>query len=92
MDRQGDILCGTECESVRTLHIRIDNLFYLRIGVFPASILHERTAVKEYPNQWISLISVKWKNDSNVDSAVVKYTNKSSGDLFRLQLIGELGL
>ena len=44
---------------------------------------------EKYPNQWIGLISVKWKNDSNVESAIVKYTDKTSGDLLRLQLNGE---
>ena len=42
-----------------------------------------------YPNQWIGLVNVVWKDESNIESAIVKYTDKSSGDLLRLQLSNE---
>ena len=47
---------------------------------------------KEYPNQWVGLVDVKYHNDDgiSVESATVKYTDKSKSDLTRLALRGEV--
>ncbi|MBO4373861.1 MAG: hypothetical protein J5829_02030 [Lachnospiraceae bacterium] len=44
---------------------------------------------EKYPDQWIGLVGVEWKNDSNVASAIVKYIGKTSGELLRLQMGAE---
>ena len=44
---------------------------------------------QRYPDRWVGLVDVKWKNPANVESAVVKYTDKSASDLLRLQFDGE---
>ena len=45
---------------------------------------------KTYPDQWVGLVDVKYLNDDGVsiESAVVKYTDKSKGELTRLMLDG----
>ncbi len=47
---------------------------------------------KKYPDQWVGLIDVKYVDDDgiSVESAVVKYTDKSKSDLTRLALKGEI--
>lgn len=47
---------------------------------------------KKYPDQWVGLIDVKYVDDDgiSVESAVVKYTDKSKSDLTRLVLKGEI--
>ena len=47
---------------------------------------------KRYPDQWVGLVDVKYvDNDGiSVESAVVKYTDKSKSDLTRLALKGEI--
>ena len=42
--------------------------------------------VSKYPDQWVGLIDVDWKNESNVRSAVVKYIDKTSDELAIMQL------
>ncbi len=44
---------------------------------------------EKYPNQWIGLTNIEWKNDSNIASAIVKYKGKTSGELLKLQLNNE---
>lgn len=39
-----------------------------------------------YPDQWVGLTDVEWKNTSNVKSAIVKYTDKTSSELARMQI------
>ena len=39
---------------------------------------------KKYPNQWVGLTNVKWKDRSNVATADVKYTEK---DMFSDEMI-----
>ena len=41
---------------------------------------------EKYPDQWVGLIDVDWEDDANVRSAIVKYTDKSSSELLRLQI------
>lgn len=47
---------------------------------------------KKYPDQWVGLIDVEYVDDDgiSVESAVVKYTDKSKSDLTRLVLKGEI--
>ena len=39
-----------------------------------------------YPNRWVGLTDVEWKDTSNIKSAVVKYTDKSSTELGLMQI------
>ena len=41
---------------------------------------------EKYPDQWVGLIDIKWKNDSNIESAVVKYTDKMKDGLLIMQI------
>lgn len=47
---------------------------------------------RKYPDQWVGLVDVKYVDDDgiSVESAVVKYTDKSKSDLTRLALKGEI--
>ena len=47
---------------------------------------------KKYPNQWVGLTEVKYMDDDgiSVESAVVKYTDKTKGELTRMVLKGEI--
>lgn len=47
---------------------------------------------EKYPDQWLGLVDVKYKNDDGitVESAIVKYTNKKKGELTELVLDGEI--
>lgn len=47
---------------------------------------------KKYPDQWVGLVDVKYVEDDgiSVESAVVKYTDKTKSDLTRLALKGEI--
>ncbi len=47
---------------------------------------------ERYPDQWVGLVDVKYVDDDgiSVESAVVKYTDKSKSDLTRLALKGEI--
>jgi len=39
-----------------------------------------------YPDQWVGLVDVEWEDEANVKSAVVRYTDRSSSDLARMQI------
>lgn len=45
-----------------------------------------------YPDQWVGLIEVKYHNDDgiSIESAIVKYTDRSKGELTRRMLAGEI--
>jgi len=43
----------------------------------------------KYPNQWVGLSEIEWKNEANVKTAVIKYTDKSASDMLRLRILGE---
>lgn len=47
---------------------------------------------EKYPDQWIGLVDVKYINNDgiSVESAVIKYTGKSKGELTRLAISGEV--
>ena len=47
--------------------------------------------VKKYPDRWVGLTDVVWGNEgSSVESAVVKYTDKTRGELLMMQIAGEI--
>lgn len=41
---------------------------------------------EKYPNQWVGLVDIDWEDGANIRSAIVKYTNKSSSELVRMQI------
>ncbi len=43
---------------------------------------------EQYPDQWLGLTDIKWKNDDGVtlESAEVKYMDMSSKDLLLMQI------
>lgn len=47
---------------------------------------------KKYPDQWVGLTDVQYKNNDGVtvESAVVKYTDKTKSQLTKLVLEGEI--
>lgn len=47
---------------------------------------------EKYPDQWVGLIDVEYElnNQASIKSAVVKYTDKTKGELTRLMLDGEI--
>lgn len=47
---------------------------------------------EKYPDQWVGLTDVKYMDDDgiSVESAVVKYTDKTKGELTRMVLKGEI--
>lgn len=49
---------------------------------------------KQYPNTWLGLNNIKYKNDDGVtlESADVVYTTKTEDELFEMQLDGTEGI
>lgn len=45
---------------------------------------------KNYPDQWVGLIEVEWLDESNVASAIVKYTDKTKEELLMMQIKDEI--
>ena len=47
---------------------------------------------KQYPDQWVGLVNVKYLNDDGVsiESAVAKYTDLPKGELTKRMLDGEI--
>lgn len=41
--------------------------------------------VEAYPDCWVGLVDVDWKNEANVRSAIVVYTDDSADELLRMQ-------
>ena len=47
--------------------------------------------VAKYPDRWVGLNDVDWSDGgSSINSAVVKYTDKTSSELLMMQINGEL--
>lgn len=45
---------------------------------------------EKYPDQWVGLSEVEWDGEApNVQSAIVKYANKSSYEIWKKQIAGE---
>ena len=61
-------------------------------GVSMADRMTWEEIQEKYPDQWVGLVDVKYMDDDgiSVESAVVKYTDKSKSDLTRLVLKGEI--
>ena len=45
---------------------------------------------QKYPDQWVGLVDITWHDDSNIESAVVKYTDKSKEELLIMQIRDEI--
>ncbi len=47
---------------------------------------------KKYPDQWVGLVDVRYRNNDgiSVESAVVKYMDKTKSELTRMVLNGEI--
>lgn len=47
---------------------------------------------KKYPDQWVGLVDVRYRNNDgiSVESAVVKYKDKTKAELTRMVLKGEI--
>lgn len=45
---------------------------------------------KKYPDQWVGLTDIDWIDDSNINSAIVKYTDKTKDELLIMQVKGEI--
>lgn len=47
---------------------------------------------KKYPQQWVGLVDVKYIDDDgiSVESAVIKYLNKTKSELTRMAIRGEI--
>ena len=45
-----------------------------------------------YPDQWVGLVDVRYLNDDgiSIESAIVKYADKSKSELTRMMLDGEI--
>lgn len=41
---------------------------------------------EKYPDQWVGLVDIKQKNASNIEFAVVKYTDKTKDGLLVMQI------
>ena len=44
---------------------------------------------KAYPDKWVGLTQIDWKDGANVRSAVVDYVGDTTGDAFTRQLAGD---
>ncbi len=45
---------------------------------------------EQYPDQWVGLVDITWRNDANIESAVVKYVDKSKEELLMMQINNEI--
>lgn len=45
---------------------------------------------KKYPDQWVGLAEISWKDEANIESAVVKYADKTKDELLMMQINGEI--
>lgn len=47
---------------------------------------------KKYPDQWVGLVDVQYRNNDgiSVESAVVKYKDKTKSELTKMVLKGEI--
>lgn len=45
---------------------------------------------KKYPDQWVGLTDIDWIDDSNINSAIVKYADKTKDELLIMQVNGEI--
>ncbi len=45
---------------------------------------------EKYPDQWVGLVDIDWQDESNIESVVVKYADKSKEELLVLQIRDEI--
>lgn len=45
---------------------------------------------KKYPDQWVGLTDIEWIDDSNINSAIVKYADKTKDELLIMQVKEEI--
>ena len=45
---------------------------------------------KRYPDQWVGLTDIDWRDSSNINSAVVKYSDKTKEELLIMQINDEI--
>lgn len=45
---------------------------------------------EKYPDQWVGLVDVTWQDESNIESAIVKYADKDKEELLVMQIRGEI--
>ena len=45
--------------------------------------------VEKYPDKWVGLSNVDWKNQANIRSGIVKYAGSSCEEPMRRRLAGE---
>ncbi len=66
--------------------------FFERGGKFMGERLTWDEMQEKYPDMWLGLVDVKYVNDDgiSVESAVVKYTNKTKTELGYMALAGEI--
>lgn len=58
--------------------------------IFMSERLTWQQIQEKYPDQWIGLVDVTWKNDANIESAVVKYVDKTKEELLMMQINNEI--
>lgn len=66
--------------------LRLYNRRKMKGMVFMSNRLTWKEIVERYPDQWVGLVDINWKNEANVESAVVKYSDKTADELLRLQI------
>ena len=59
---------------------------------FMAERLTWKQIQEKYPDQWVGLVDVQYRDNDgiSVESAVVKYTDKTKSELTRMVLKGEI--
>ena len=59
---------------------------------FMAERLTWKQIQEKYPDQWVGLVDVRYRDNDgiSVESAVVKYTDKTKSELTRMVLKGEI--
>ena len=59
---------------------------------FMAERLTWKQIQEKYPDQWVGLVDVQYRDDDgiSVESAVVKYVDKTKSELTRMVLKGEI--
>ena len=45
---------------------------------------------EKYPDQWVGVVDIVWQDESNIESAIVKYADKSKEELLILQIRDEI--
>ena len=45
--------------------------------------------IEKYPDTWVGLVEIEWKDQANVKTAIVKYTDKTKSELLEMQFTGK---